>query len=110
MTAPDAKQGQAPLVVSTAPERIWLQVSDEDHHADEPFPKDVGDDITWCQHSVMACEVEYVRADKIATLERENAELAAALQMAVKQSQHDMIMTGDELRVCETALALRERK
>lgn len=32
--------------------------------------------------------------------------LTAALQMAVRQNSHDMVMTGDEIRVCEGALAL----
>ena len=29
----------------------------------------------------------------------------AALQIAVRQNSHDMLMTGDELRQCEAALA-----
>lgn len=46
--------------VLTAPKRIWLQISDEEEHYDEPFQSD---EVTWCQDSVVACEVEYVRAD-----------------------------------------------
>lgn len=45
----------------TAPERIRLQISDDLDHKDEPFP--YGEEVTWCQDSVMSCEVEYVRAD-----------------------------------------------
>ncbi len=52
-----------PQVVTTAPERIWLQVSDCDGDEEEPFPHGVDAEITWCQDSVMAVEVEYVRAD-----------------------------------------------
>lgn len=48
-------------VTKTAPERIWLQVSDEATACREPFPGN--DEATWCSQSVTACEVEYVRAD-----------------------------------------------
>ena len=48
-------------VTKTAPERIWLQVSDDAAHCREPFPGN--DEATWCSQSVLACEVEYVRAD-----------------------------------------------
>ena len=34
-----------------------------------------------------------------------NAELMEALQIAVRQNSHDMQMTGDELRRCESAIA-----
>lgn len=44
----------------TAPERIYLQVSEDANDADRPFPKQ---DVTWCEDSVVDCEVEYVRAD-----------------------------------------------
>jgi hypothetical protein len=53
---------QVPLVVSTAPERIWLQVADDSYSATEAFPDDHAE-ITWCQDSVIATEVKYVRAD-----------------------------------------------
>lgn len=33
------------------------------------------------------------------------AELIAALRIAVRQNSHDMLMTGEELRLCELALA-----
>ena len=32
------------------------------------------------------------------------AVLTAALEMAVRQNSHDMLMTGDEIRLCEAAL------
>lgn len=32
-------------------------------------------------------------------------ELLAALKMAVRQNSHDMLMTGEELRACEAAIA-----
>ncbi len=32
-------------------------------------------------------------------------ELLAALRLAVRQNSHDMLMTGEELRQCEAAIA-----
>lgn len=48
--------------IRTAPERIWLQVGDQEHYHSEPFPSDTSE-VSWCADSVMACEVPYVRAD-----------------------------------------------
>jgi hypothetical protein len=53
-------------LTKTAPERIYLQVSDDPDHYNTEF---VDDDVTWCRDSVMACEVEYVRADLAAKKE-----------------------------------------
>jgi hypothetical protein len=47
-------------LTKTAPERIYLQVSDDHDHYNTEF---VDAEVTWCRDSVMACEVEYVRAD-----------------------------------------------
>ena len=52
-------------VTRTAPERIWLQVSDEREDCNEPFPQIIDTDITWHYYSVMECEVEYIRADLV---------------------------------------------
>ena len=48
---------------ATAPERIWLQVSDDEEDRDEPFPRD--GEVSWCEDSVVATEVEYIRADLV---------------------------------------------
>ncbi|MCX7132316.1 MazG-like family protein [Aeromonas sp.] len=48
--------------IRTAPERIWLQVGDQEHYHSEPFPRDTGE-VSWCADSVVGCEVPYVRAD-----------------------------------------------
>ncbi|MDO2950591.1 hypothetical protein [Aeromonas simiae] len=53
-------------VTRTAPERIWLQVSDNHGDHNEPFP--TGDElgfseITWCADSQGGTQVEYLRAD-----------------------------------------------
>jgi hypothetical protein len=54
---------ELPLAVSTAPERIWLQIGDDQDYLSEPFPYSAGEEITWCQDSVVAAEVKYIRAD-----------------------------------------------
>jgi len=54
---------RTPEAVLTAPERIWLQIGDESDYLNEPFPHSAGEEITWCQDSVVAAEVAYVRAD-----------------------------------------------
>lgn len=50
------------MTVGTAPTRIWLQVGDQRHYHDEPFPKDTSE-VSWCSESMQECEVEYIRAD-----------------------------------------------
>jgi hypothetical protein len=57
-----------PLVVQTAPKRIWLQIADDAYSATEAFPDDALDQITWCADSVVDTEVKYVRADLVAEL------------------------------------------
>ena len=37
-------------------------------------------------------------------LEAENQKLRDALTLALRQNEHDMLMTGDEIRKCEDAL------
>lgn len=63
LAASQQPESEVTKVVSTAPKRIWLQVSDEDAHFNEPFPEAANGDVSWCVDSVMACEVEYIRAD-----------------------------------------------
>lgn len=48
--------------IRTAPERIWLQIGDDEHYSSEPFPSNT-ESVTWCRDSVTGCEVPYVRAD-----------------------------------------------
>ena len=52
----------------TAPRRIWLQINVNEHAdaRDQPFPAD-HDGVSWCDASVGGPEVEYVRADLVAT-------------------------------------------
>ena len=44
-------------------------------------------------------------ADEIELLRKQRDELLAALKLAVKQNSHDMLMTGEESRQCEKAIA-----
>lgn len=77
------------------------------------------EDPMWADHCEMskttvlraADEIERLRGIVPEVLERlnddlcaENERLRAALQMAVRQNEHDMLMTGDELRACRAAL------
>lgn len=68
------------LVTRTAPERVYLQVSDSSYDADEKFPENI-DDVSWCDHGVMACEVSYVRSDIVEQLQKERDALAAHNQI-----------------------------
>lgn len=53
-------------LTATAPQTIYLCVSDEDHDRDEPFPSNV-DDVTWSTDGPVNVTVEYVRADLVPT-------------------------------------------
>ncbi len=57
-----------PKLVATAPERIWLQVCDDESCRDEEFPENYAHpdvEVTWSaeQHYEGGAEVAYVRAD-----------------------------------------------
>lgn len=60
--APTPPRASVPVVVRTAPARIYLQVDDADS-SNEPFPEDNNGCVTWCDKSVMTTEVPYIRAD-----------------------------------------------
>jgi hypothetical protein len=79
---------QVPLVVSTAPERIWLQVADDSYSATEAFPDDHAE-ITWCQDSVIATEVKYVRADLHESLAERCERLEGALSDILAKHAND---------------------
>ena len=49
----------------TAPRRIWLQCSDEPDGVRNSFGDHDTGEVTWCADSVLAAEVEYVRADLV---------------------------------------------
>lgn len=76
MTNPSYTDEQVPEVVRTAPERIFLQVSDQEWDADKPFPVDC-DGVSWWKESVLDVEVQYVRADLFAASEADRQRLQA---------------------------------
>lgn len=75
-----------PKVVLTAPERIWLQVSDQEYDKDVDFPID--SEVTWCQDSVLDCEVAYIRDDLA------ESRLAAADALLSKALPHVQASAG----------------
>ena len=79
-------------VTRTAPARIWLQVSDEAGDLGEPFPAALDSAVTWCQDSVMGCEVEYVRADVASGYQAQ--EPVAWLSHCPSSREHDVRSEG----------------
>jgi hypothetical protein len=61
-------------LTETAPERIWLQISDDEDDLNYPYPSH-HEDVTWCQDSVVAAEVAYARADLHEAAQKRIAEL-----------------------------------
>lgn len=57
----------------------------------------------WITYGLMRTEMEERAAN--AHLIASAPGLYQALALAVRQNSHDMLMTGDELRACESALA-----
>ena len=59
------------------------------HHDDaaQPDPREIGEAI-----------------DAAVEMIERMGKMEAALQIAMRQNSHDMLMTGDELRQCEAAL------
>lgn len=55
-------EGVVPFVQSTAPERIWLAVSDSASDADHVFPHDA-EEVGWSHDEPLEVCVPYVRAD-----------------------------------------------
>lgn len=88
-----------PVVVETAPKRIWLQVDSEafiDEHGfiegeDQPFPPVPDEYLTWCQDSIGGLEVEYVRSDQFVAVQTERDELRDALEFVIAAYGADSI-------------------
>jgi hypothetical protein len=68
----------------------------------------------WVQETVRPLELGRHRADvlkqRIERLQEQRDELLAALKLAVRQNDHDMLMTQDELRICRAAIKKAEGK
>jgi len=52
-------------LIETAPRAIWLQVSEDEQALADPFDKFDRSEVTWCDVSQMAAEVQYIRADLV---------------------------------------------
>ena len=54
--------------------------------------------------------IHWDAAEELRRLHVLNGELLEALKLAVRQNEHDMLMTGGELRICDAAIARAEGK
>ena len=76
--------------IKNVPERIWLQVGDDDPESfsGDDFG-DLADDgqVTWCADNQYEPDVPYVRADKYKKLETERDRLRETLQEIL--DEHD---------------------
>lgn len=77
-----------PFVVQTAPERVWIQISDDEHDGTKCFPDDHAE-ITWCQDSVMDVEVKHLRADLVAELIAADLEYDEAFAYSGEPNMND---------------------
>lgn len=49
--------------ISSAPERIWLQVGDDVHTAAEMLDVD-WNEASWCRERIFNSDIEYIRVDR----------------------------------------------
>ena len=72
------------LLTRTAPENVYLCVSDDADHRSEEFPYNT-EDILWCEDEVVVATVKYVRSDLVDSLRadaaRYNAEVSATMKI-----------------------------
>lgn len=64
-----------PRIVN-APERIWLQVGCDDEVGEIDWKELSHPDVSWCAERIDNTDIEYVRADLLATVRREEREAA----------------------------------
>ena len=83
--------------VLTAPEKVWLNVSDERGDVHEPFPVNK-DDVTWNDGPVAAMfvAVPYVRADLVAAKDERIAFLERALEQAAAFADMRVVHVVDD--------------
>ena len=89
-------------LTDTAPQRIFLQVSDEEGDEDCVFSdlQRDGAEVTWCDASMVCCEVEYVRAD---VARDEVAALRHLLFLSHGSAEH-YLYGDDGQRDCNTCM------
>jgi hypothetical protein len=126
LLGPDVEDGEcgAPPRVTDAPADLWL-VYGELEHDDTHWNCCRDGEVSWCEDKQYDSDVHYVRGDRYDDLRTEIERLTAclkkaneqadhferewylrgdALEVAVRQNEHDMLMTGEELRACRAAL------
>lgn len=54
------------------------------------------------------CHIEPLTDEQIEQLRTQRDELLDALKLALRQNEHDMVMTGDECRQCRAAITKAE--
>lgn len=95
------------ILTETAPRRIYLCISDDEAHYDEPWPERYPEDeeITWSVDQPVACTVEYVRADLRADADKRRAEEAFK---AMRRQRNNAIREHDRATTLH-AIAVKER-
>lgn len=91
-------------LTETAPERIWLQISDDEDDLNYPYPLH-HEDVTWYIDSVVAAEVGYVRDDlleaaqkRIAELEKDKVFLQGGWDSATAQAMQNGAALNEAIR------------
>ena len=71
--------------------------------------QEMQDDIDALEKRVLNGEFSlsrgYEKVNRLRGIRAAVAELIEAMRLAVRQNSHDMLMTGEEIRACESALA-----
>lgn len=98
------------ILTDTAPQRIWLCVSDETDDYNTPYPELYAEDaeITWSTDQPVAVTVEYVRAD-LSDITKLRAE-RDALREEVSLRRHSMPSEYAKLLAERDALAARHER
>jgi hypothetical protein len=99
-------------LTDTAPERIFLLISDDEEHNAEPYPRGIdGGEITWCEEAALNCNVEYIRADLFERAEAERDALLKLLAEARDDGIDDAWITCEQgkawVRKTDAALAAK---
>lgn len=85
------------ILADTSPERIYLCISDDEQHYNEPYPEEYPgfDSITWSTDQPVACTVGYVRED-IADALRLDLDSWKALADTRDYDKYDAIKTAQD--------------
>lgn len=86
---PDCVPMSERKIVRTAPERIYLQIGEDQPLWDEHF--DDGEEVTWCADSIGGVEIPYVRAD---AAEARAERYRKALEAVIKEMDEGRIVSA----------------